>query len=198
MKKYLKNIMKAIVKGAIYIYCKIVYRMKIIGKDNIPQDEPIIICGNHKSFLDPPLIEITCGRQSRFLAKEELTKNPFLALLGWVFDVILVKKDSKEVKALKESLQTLKNGECLALFPEGTRNGLEKGEKVKDGAAFFAVRTGVKVLPVGINGGEKPFKQVTIKYGEPLDFSQYKNTKDKEVLDEITKQIMNSIIKLTK
>ena len=49
--------------------------------------------------------------------------------MGIVFDAILVKRDSKEVKALKESLQTLKNGDCLALFPEGTRNGLEKGEK---------------------------------------------------------------------
>lgn len=198
MKEFLRTILRGIVKGAIYIYCKIVYRMQVIGKENIPQNGPIIICGNHKSFLDPPIIEVTCGRYARFLAKEELTKNPFLALLGWVFDVILVKKDSKEVKALKESLQTIKNGECLALFPEGTRNGIEKGEKVKDGAAFFAVRTGAKIVPVGISGGEKPFKKVIIKYGEPLDFSRYKNTKDKEILDEITNQIMSSILSLTK
>ena len=193
-----RKVIKSIVKGAIYMYCKIVYRMQIIGKENIPKQEPVIICGNHKSFLDPPLIEETCGRESRFLAKEELTKSKFLAALGWVFNVILVKKDSKEVKALKESLQTLKDGNCLALFPEGTRNGIEKGEKVKDGAAFFAVRTGVKVLPVGISGGERPFKKVTIKYGKPLDFSEYKNSKDKEVLDKITKDIMDNILSLTK
>jgi 1-acyl-sn-glycerol-3-phosphate acyltransferase len=198
MEDFFRNISKGIVKGAIYLYCKVVYRMKIIGKENIPQDEPLIICGNHRSFLDPPLIEVTCGRKSRFLAKEELTKNKFLAALGWVFNVILVKRDSKEVKALKESLQTLKTGNCLALFPEGTRNGLEKGEKVKDGAAFFTVKTGAKVLPVGISGGEKPFKQVTIKYGKPLDFSEYKNNKDKEVLDKITGEIMDSILSLTK
>lgn len=198
MKDFFKVIARGIVKSAIYIYCKIVYRMEVIGKENIPQEEPIIICGNHRSFLDPPLIEITCGRQSRFLAKEELTKNKFLAALGWVFNVILVKKDSKEVKALKESLQTIKSGNCLSLFPEGTRNGIEKGEKVKDGAAFFAVRTGAKVLPVGISGGEKPFKKVVVKYGKPLDFSEYKNTKDKDVLDEITNKIMESILSLTK
>lgn len=198
MKEFFRTILQGIVKGAIYAYCKIVYRMEVIGKENIPQEEPIIICGNHRSFLDPPLIEVTCGRKSRFLAKEELTKSKFLAILGWVFDVILVKKDSKEVKALKDSLQTIKNGECLALFPEGTRNGLEKGEKVKDGAAFFAVRTGARVLPVGISGGEKPFKKVIIKYGKPLDFSEYKNAKDKEVLDEITNKIMESILSLTK
>lgn len=148
MKNFFKTVSRGIVKGAIWIFCKIVYRFKVIGKENIPKEGPIIICGNHRSFLDPPLIEVTCGRYTRFLAKEELTKNKFLALLGIVFDAILVKKDSKEVKALKESLQTLKNGDCLALFPEGTRNGLEKGEKVKDGAAFFALRTGTKVVPV--------------------------------------------------
>ena len=198
MKDFFRNILKAVVKGAIYLYCKIIYRMEIIGKENIPKEGPLIICGNHRSFLDPPLIEVTCGRDARFLAKEELTKNKFLAFLGFIFDVILVKRDSKEVKALKDSLKTLKDGKCLALFPEGTRNGLAKGEKVKDGAAFFSVRTGVKVLPVGISGGERPFKKVYIKYGKPLDFSEYKNSKDKETLDKITDEIMSSILSLTK
>ena len=70
MKEFFKKIVRGIVKGAIYIYCKIVYRMKIEGKENIPKDGQLIICGNHRSFLDPPLIEVTCGRYTRFLAKE--------------------------------------------------------------------------------------------------------------------------------
>lgn len=197
MKNIFKAIIRGIVKSTIYIYCKIVYRFKVIGKENIPKKEAVIICGNHRSFLDPPLIEITCGRYTRFLAKEELTKNKFLAFLGIVFDAILVKRDSKEVKALKESLQTLKNGDCLALFPEGTRKGLEKGEKVKDGAAFFALRSGAKVVPCGIKCGEKGNKKIIITYGEPLDFSEFKGSKDKEILDKVTTEIMNNIIKLT-
>lgn len=198
MKGFLKEICRGIVKGAIYAYCKIVYRAEIVGKENIPKEGPIIICGNHRSFLDPPLIEATCGRYTRFLAKEELTKNKFLAFLGIIFDAILVKRDSKEVKAIKESLKTLKNGDCLALFPEGTRNGLEKGEEVKDGAAFFAVRSGAKVVPCGIKGGTKENRKVTITYGKPLDFSEYKGAKDKETLDKVTKEIMENIISLTK
>ena len=198
MKNILKTIGRGIVIGAIWIYCKIVYRFEVIGRENIPKEGPVIICGNHRSFLDPPLIEITTGRYTRFLAKEELTKNKFLALLGYVFDAILVKRDSKEVKALKESLQTLKNGDCLALFPEGTRNGLAKGEKVKDGAAFFAVRSGAPVVPCGIKGGEKGNRKVTITYGKPLDFSEYKGSKDKEVLDKVTDEIMGNILELAK
>lgn len=198
MKNIFKAICRGIVKGAIYVYCKIVYRMKVVGKENIPKKGPVIICGNHTSLLDPPLIEVTCGRYTRFLAKEELTKSKFLAFLGHVFDAILVKRDSKEVKALKESLHTLKNGDCLALFPEGTRNGLDKGEKVKDGAAFFTVRSGAPVIPCGIKGGKKGNWKVTITYGKPLDYSKYKGSKDKEILDKVTEEIMDNIIKLTK
>lgn len=198
MKNVLKAIGRGIVKSAIYVYCKIVYRFEVVGKENMPKEGAAIICGNHRTYLEPPLIEITCGRYARFLAKEELTKNKFFALLGIVFDAILVKRDSKEVKALKESLQTLKNGDCLALFPEGTRNGLEKGEKVKDGAAFFALRSGAPVIPCGIKGGEKGNRKVTITYGKPIDFSDYKGSKDKAVLDKATDEIMNSIIELTK
>ena len=198
MKGFLKKIERGIVKGAIWIYCKIVYRFELVGKENIPKDGSVIICANHRSFLDPPLIEVTTVRYTRFLAKEELTKNKFLAFLGYIFDAILVKRDSKEVKALKESLQTLKNGDCLALFPEGTRNGLAKGEKVKDGAAFFAVRSGAPVVPCGIKGGEKGNRKVTITYGKPLDFSEYKGSKDKDVLDKVTEEIMGNILELAK
>lgn len=198
MGNFFKGIERAIVNTNIRAYCKVIYRYKVVGKENVPKEGPIIICGNHKSFLDPPLIQVTCGRFARFLAKEELTKSKFLAALGKVYDVILVRKDSKEVNALKESLKTLKNGECLALFPEGTRNGLAKGEDVKDGAAFFALRSGAPVIPCGIKGGEKGNRKVTITYGEPLDFSEYKGKKDKETLEMVTNKIMEKIIELTK
>ena len=121
-------------------------------------------------------------------------KNKLFAFLGVIFDGIYVKRDSKDLTAIKTTLKALKNGESIALFPEGTRNGIEKGQKAKDGAAFFAERTGARIIPVGISGGEKPFKQMTIRYGKPLDFSN----RNKDELDEITEEIMNEIIKLTK
>ena len=199
MKELFKKILRGIVKGAMFIYCKIVYRMKIEGKENIPKEGALIFCANHRSFLDPPLIVCTAGRHIRFLAKEELYHNAFLCFLGFAFEAIKVHRDSKDLEAIKISLKTLKEGKCIALFPEGTRNGLEKGEKVKDGAAFFALNANAKVIPVGISGGKKFFEKVYIQYGKPLDFSEYKaNRKDKEVLDQVTKEIMDHIIMLTK
>lgn len=192
--KILKQIGRVIVRTAIRLYFAVVYRVKVEGTENIPKDksQPLIYCGNHRTYADPPLIVVTAKRHVRFLAKEELRKNPLFAFLGVVFDGIYVKRDSKDVSALKTTLKALKNGESIALFPEGTRNGMEKGQKAKDGAAFFAVKTGAKVIPVGISGGEKPFKKMTIRYGEPLDFSG----RSKDELDEITDEIMEKIVEL--
>lgn len=192
MKKRLKRILGKFVEGVLFIYCKIVYRLKIVGTENIP-DEQVIFCANHRSFIDAPIVKITCKRDTRFLGKEDLRKNKFFAFLGWIFDVIYVKRDSKDISALKKTLSYLKKGESIALFPEGTRNGLEKGEDVKDGAAFFAIKSGVKVVPVGISGKIKPFNKVTVTYGKPIDFSIYKDPKDKEELELVTNKIMEEI-----
>ena len=199
LKNFSIKFRRAFVRMVIIIECKILYRYKLLGKENIPNDGAVIYCGNHRNYLDPQLIVITAQRHVRFIAKDELGKNKLFNALGNLFNVIRVKRDSKDITAIKESLKTLKQGEAIALFPEGTRNGLEKGEDVKEGAAFFALRTGAKVLPIGISGGEKIFKKATIKYGKPLDFSEYKGkAQDKEVLEKVTKEIMDNIIELTK
>mgnify|MGYP002624750270 CR=1 FL=1 len=99
---------------------------------------------------------------------------------------------------MKESLRTLKQGGAIALFPEGTRNGLKKGLKPKTGAAYFALNSDATVIPVGIKGGEKLFKKATIIYGKPLNIEEYKsNKKDKETAEIVTTKIMESILKLT-
>ena len=198
LKQGFKEVLKSIVRGAIYAWFKVCHQIEVVGLENIPKDEPLIFCGNHRSTMDPPLMVATAKRDLKFLAKKELYKNKFLAFLGWVFDGIPVNRDEKDVNAIKTSLKWLKKGECIALFPEGTRNGLAKGEKVKDGAAFFATRSGAKVLPCGIKGGTKECRKMTITYGKPLDYSEYKGSKDKEVLENITKDIMDHIICLTK
>ena len=195
MKAFLRVIIEFIFK----CYYIVVHRMKVEGRENIPKDEPLIFCANHKSFLDPPLIKITAKRHMYFLAKIELAKNPILKFLGWVFEVMYVKNDEKDINAIKGSLKHLKKGDCIALFPEGTRNGLAKGQKVRDGAAFFAIRGGAKVIPIGISGKMKPFTKLTIRYGKPLDYSSYKKAEDeKKALEEVTEDLMKHILELVK
>ena len=174
--------------------------MQIIGKENVPKEDAVLFCGNHRTYLDPPLIVVTAGRHMRFMAKEELAKNKFLAFLGVVFEAIYVKRDSKDITAMKEALKTLKNGGCIGLFPEGTRNGLEKNHgKLKNGAAYLALKTGAKIVPIGIQGDSKPFHKSIIVYGKPLDLSKYKDLKkiDEQVEDEVSELLKNEIVRLS-
>ena len=75
MKEVIRKILRVIVKTALYLYCKIIHRAKIIGKENIPKEGALIFCGNHRTYLDPPLIEVTGKREMNFLAKEDLYNN---------------------------------------------------------------------------------------------------------------------------
>lgn len=198
MKKVLRKIGKCFVSACIYTYCKIVYRVEIIGKENVPKDGALIFCGNHRTYLDPPLIVVTAGRDMRFLAKEELRKNPLFAFLGMLYQGIYVKRDAKDIGPLKESIKTLKSGGCIGLFPEGTRNGMAKNEggKLKNGAAYMAIKTGAKIIPIGISGPAKPFTKNKIIYGKPLDFSEYKKL-EKGAEDKASEVLKEEILKLT-
>jgi 1-acyl-sn-glycerol-3-phosphate acyltransferase len=193
-----RRIGKCIISSCIYVYCKIVYRVKIIGKENIPKEGALIFCGNHRTYLDPPLITVTAGRDMRFFAKEELRKNPLFAVLGFLYRGIYVKRDSKDIGPLKAGLKELKSGGCVALFPEGTRNGMEKNEggKLKNGAAYMAIKTGAKIVPIGIVGPAKPFTKNAIIYGKPLDLAEH-NLLTKGSEDQASELLKAEIIRLS-
>lgn len=192
-----KKIQRRIIWGFLRSYYKIFYRVKIEGTENVPKEGAFILCGNHIDFMKVPVVVVYCPRKVNFMGKIELFNNPFLARLGDLFDVIPVKRGKQDVDAMKKSLKVLNNKEVLGIFPEGTTKGLEKGVKVKNGAAFMALRTGNPILPVGVEVTKKPFPKIIVRYGKPLDFSQYKSkTPEKENLDKVTSEMMETIIRL--
>lgn len=198
--KIFKKITRGIVIVVLNLTFRTVYRMKVIGKENIPKDGALIFCGNHKSYFDPPAITVTNGRKMRFIAKEELKKNPLFAVIGWAFESIWVKRDSKDISPIKTSLKTLKSGECIGIFPEGTRNGMEKNNgELKNGAAYLALKTGAKIIPVGIRGNGKLFEKNEVVYGEPIDLTKYKEEKvDKELEKKVNEELKEKIFELIK
>ena len=203
-KQNVNNIWKAInrfiVTNVIRIYSKIVYRYEVIGKENIPKDGALLFCGNHTSYFDGPLIIISSPRLMRFMAKQELKGNLLFRYLCYAYDAIYVKRDSKDIGPLKEALKELKDGGSIGIFPEGTRNGLDKNDgKMKNGAAYMALKTGAKIIPIGINGEAKPFHKVSITYGKPIDFTNLLEEKTaKDVEEEATEILKNEIVKLIK
>ena len=186
-------------KGFANILAHIFYRIKIIGKENIPDEGAYILCGNHLHAFDSVFLITNTKRKIHFIAKAELFKHWFMRWIEKPFGLIRVDRNkTQDIESMKKSLKVLKDGEILGIFPEGTRNGLAKNVEVKTGVAYFAVKTGVKVIPVGIKGDFKLFSKVTYNIGQPMDFSEYFGRKpNKEDLDNITNVIMDTIIKLT-
>ena len=190
--------MRIIIKFLYKILSKIIYRVEVIGKENLPKEKAAIICPNHVHFLDGPTLIANSKRKINVLAKEELFKNKFLSNCLRMLGMYPIKRGSADIEAIKVSLKILKNNELLMIFPEGTRNGMAKGVKPKNGAVVMAIKAGVPIIPVGIIGNFKHFRKITIKIGKPIDYGRYKDkTKDKKIMTELTEGLMKEIIELT-
>ncbi|MCL2860412.1 MAG: 1-acyl-sn-glycerol-3-phosphate acyltransferase [Oscillospiraceae bacterium] len=191
--------LRAVIKSVLWVVSKLVYRVKIEGKENIKEGEAYILCGNHIHAIDAPVLIINMKRKMPFLAKEELFKLGIVRYLGNLFDMIPVKRGAGDTSSLKKSLKSIKNGEILGIFPEGTRNGLAKNVELKTGAASLALKTNTKILPLGIKGSFKLFSKIVYRFGEPMDFSQYASDKPgKDVLEKITLEVMDRVLELAK
>ena len=190
--------MRVILKAIFHFLTIIIYRPKVIGKENIPEEGACIICPNHVHALDSAVILTTAKRKVNFMAKEELFKNGFIKFFAKIFGIFPVNRGVKDLEALNTSLKILKTGEILAMFPEGTRNGLAKGVKPKNGAVLIAIKAGVPIIPCGVQGSFKPFTKVTLNYGKPIVFNKDTDVQDKEKVNELTKQVMDEIVRLTK
>ena len=188
---------RKIVKAILGFLMKLVYRVKIIGEENLP-DSGCIICPNHVHALDTVAI-VTCSkRKIIFMAKKELFKNVILAWLGRVFEVFPVDREGHDIEAIKHSLRVLKKEEILGIYPEGTRNGIAKGKKPKNGATLIAIKAKKPIVPVGVSGSFKPFRKITITYGKPIYFSKDEiDVQNKELINSLTQQVMNEVITLT-
>ena len=194
----IKKVERVVVKSIVRLFYRITFRVKKIGYKNIDESQSYIICANHLNYLDAAAVVVFNKKNIRFVCKESVFKNNFLNWILHLVDAIPINREKNDIEAMKKSLKALKSNELLGIFPEGTRKGMEKNLQAKNGAAFMALKGKTKVIPVGIQGSFKPFTKVKLNYGEPLDFSKYYGKeKDKEVLDIITKQIMDNIIMLT-
>ena len=128
---------------------------------------PYIIMANHRSFADPMALAIKVKRyEIRFIGKRELAHG---RLKSWLFSglhMILVSRHATDMAAMRQCMQTLKEGHILGIFPEGTRH---QPEMMQHGTAIIALRARVPLLPVYIDGKIRPFHITHIYYGKPME-----------------------------
>lgn len=189
--------MRIIIKTIFKIFAIILYRPKIVGKENLPKDTGALLCPNHIHNLDSAVIVAMFKRKVNVLAKEELFTNRFLCWLADLFGIYPIKRGKADLQAIKISLTLLKHDELLLMFPEGTRNGMAKGVKPKNGAVLIAATAEKPIIPIGIQGSFKPFRKVIVNIGKPIYYSEYKEeVKEKEVATKLTEELMGEIVKL--
>ncbi len=179
--------------------CRLIYRFKVEGIENVPKDRPFIVCANHKSLMDPILLAVSLPAEFRFMAKEELFKNK---LFGWFLRALgafPVKRRTSDIGALKLSMKILSEGGRLIIFPEGSRSPKGYMGEAKGGATLVAIKSQADIVPVGIKGEYKLFSKLTVRIGEPVSLSQWYGQKvNSEGLLEITNtKIMKVISELS-
>ncbi|MFD4941842.1 lysophospholipid acyltransferase family protein [Streptomyces sp. NPDC058239] len=204
-------VLKYVVLGPLL---RLFFRPRIEGLEHIPEDGAAIVAGNHLSFSDHFLMPAILKRRITFLAKAEYFTGPgvkgrLTAAFFHSIGQIPVDRSGKDAgqAAIREGLGVLSRGELLGIYPEGTRSHDGRLYKGKVGVAVMAIRAQVPVVPCAMVGTfeiQPPgqvvprIKRVTIRFGEPLDFSRYAGLENqKAAIRAVTDEIMYAILGLS-
>ena len=147
---------------------RLLYRIEIVG--TVPPG-PVIVAANHESLLDPPLLALTARQPLHFLAKVELWRYRPGAWLMDALGGIPIRRDRRDLLSVGRAEELLREGESVALFPQGT----VRGGAWTRGAARLALLTGAPLVPVRIVGtrqalskGRIGFPRIRLVVGEPI------------------------------
>ena len=169
------------------------YHFSYSGYENVPRKEPLLVVANHNSRKDPVAINLALRRPVRYMAKKEAfdpRNSLFECIMVRAFFAYPVDRERPGPDAIRRTIAFLDKGDCVGIFPEGTRHEDEKLHTFTHGAAYFAWKSGVRVLPIGVT--EIKGDDYHIKIGEPFSVPQMQGRPHK-VLPQITEIIREHI-----
>jgi len=173
------------------VFYSVLFRLEGKGMENVPADGPVILCANHTSNHDPLVVAVCLkSRPVTFMAKAELFRVPLLGPLIRRLGAFPVKRGGVSKEAIKHSIELLKSGKVITIFPEGSRSN--SGGAGKKGAAMLALRSQAAVVPVAIIGSYAPFHRMTVIYGSPVDLTEFVGG-GSDQLEAATEKIMSVI-----
>lgn len=155
-------------------FCRVWHRLRVENAAAMPASGPVLMVANHASYLDPPLLGITCRRWIGFLAQSGLAR--FGPARWWLrqVGVTLIDRSAPSKEALRLVADCLAAGEAVGLFPEGTRSRDGAVGPFRSGVEFLVRRTGAPVLPVGLDGASRALprgawlprpRRIVVRYG---------------------------------
>jgi 1-acyl-sn-glycerol-3-phosphate acyltransferase len=171
---------QAIVAGAFQILLFICgVRRTVIGRDNIPKNEPILYIANHRSYFDVPIAYTSLPTLTGFMAKREIARIPIMSTwMRFLQCLFLDRDDIKQgLKTVLKAIEQIKAGYSVFISPEGTRNHGTEMLPFKEGSFKVAEKTGCAIIPVAISNSDEIFENhipkvhathVIIEYGKPI------------------------------
>ena len=197
-----RAILKVIFKGLF----KVLTRTEVRGLENVPEQGPLILVGNHLGFVDPILGGIYMPWPIEPIAKADLFQVPGTSLLLRLYGVIPVNHDRHDGTAMACALEALERGRVVGLLPEGRISVTGALERGRTGVAYLALTTGVPILPVAVTGTERALSELarlrrpplTMTIGKAIQFPREVVTGPgrRDRLREVTDEIMRHIAAL--
>jgi 1-acyl-sn-glycerol-3-phosphate acyltransferase len=190
-------------------FVRFFYHHKIFGIEHIDKGGGIL-AANHASFLDPPILGISCPDVIHFLARESLFKFPPFRWLIRQLNTHPVTKGKENVATFKKACEMLESNKKIVVFPEGTRSKDGEIKKGQAGVGMLVVRTKCKVIPAYIHGtysiwnSQQKYPKLKGRtacvFGSALDFTEILNSEKskKEIQQIIVDTIMEAIQSLQK
>ena len=182
---------------------KLVYRLEVYGKENVPEENNYIVAPNHLSTLDPPMIASVLPRPVAYMAKKELFENPFLCWwLNWL-GAFAVDRENLGVSTIRTVLTIRKTEWVFGIFPQGKRQEPGTISGITKGFASLAKTTKCGILPVGIVGSQEarhlPFSgKIIIKIGKVIPYSDNVDEMVNKWIEEIQKLTGFKVLELAK
>lgn len=203
-----------LLKVLLQIVMRVLFRPRVEGAENIPGTGPVIMAGNHLTFIDSLFLSLVVKRQVYFIGKDEYVTGRGIKgrAMAWFFTtggMIPVDRDGGHggVAALMTGKRVLEEGKVFGIYPEGTRSPDGRLYRGRTGIARLALMTGAQVVPFAMIGTDRiqpsgsglpRISRFTVRIGRPLEFGRYEGMdRDRYVLRAVTDEVMSHVMRLS-
>lgn len=195
-------------RALLTVFFKLYNRFEVIGLQNVPREGGVLLAANHASFLDPPALGCAVPhRYVRYMARDTLFANRLFGAFLRKIAAVPISREKGDVAALKKAISLLKSGECLGLFPEGTRTRDGKLQPPKPGIGFLVAKAGVPVVPAYIDGTFQALSRnhkwirpakIRVLFGPPILPTEWESVPDaRDKYEQIGELVMDRIRRLS-
>jgi len=187
-----------VVKNLSLIVFKLIFKLKVFGKSNMPTTGPFIIVSNHSSFLDGFIITAIVNPKVTFISAAYLFRRPFIGSALRSLGAIPAERNSSNIKLIRKAMKALEAGGILGIFPSGKITNGKDDFSAKAGVAYFAIKSGFSIIPIAIKGANQVLplgakvprlKKIEVKIEKPISCSKNKKINKKNLEDIVSSYI---------